>query len=437
MAEELTSGNAEDKYFTVKVDTTSQCKRALTLEVTEEAVQKEKKRIVEKLRKDVEVPGFRKGKVPESYIRKNYGELVHNDAVQNLLSRVYEQAILREHLHPLAEPRFEDLKAEEGAGASVVAHIEVKPEVEVTGYRDVSVEVTKKTVGDDDVEKTLDSIRESMAAYQTVERPAESTDYLVIDFVPYTDAGEIDEGARQSNYGVALDSENLLPEFKSGLVGMKLGEEKEILVRYPDEFPEKNLAGKSRSLLVKVTEVKEKLMPELDDAFAKSVAPDVESIDDLRARIRKDLEHEEETRHKRDVQEKIIDKIIESNAFEVPDAMVENYLTSIVEEDRRRRPHVESEEVRDQEMRGLFREPAIRMVKRYFILESVIKQENITVSEEDLEKKFEILAEGAGQTVEEVRKIFGNSKHLDNLKNELMDQKVLNFLQENAEVKVV
>lgn len=437
MDEELAGKSGEDKNFTVRVDETGQCKRMLTLGVSDEVLQAEKKRISKKLQTNVEVPGFRKGKVPASFVEKNYAGAVHGDAVQNLLAKAYEEAILGEDLRPLGEPRFEDLKAEDGEGISVKAHIEVKPEIEIKHYTGVSVEAEKKEIGDEQVDGTLETLRQNMATFQTVDRPAAGDDYVVIDFAPYQESGELNEAARQRNYGVTLENDGLLPEFKQGLQGMSAGEEKEILVRYPDDFAEKNLSGSEKSFQVKVSEVKEKLLPDLDDAFAKHVAPDVESLGELRGRIREDLQREEDARHAQDIQEKIIDKIIEKNTFEVPETMVENYLTSIVEEDRRRRPGVESEEQRDSRVREMFREPATRMVKRYLIMEAVIRQENLSVTPEEFAQKIESLAQGTGRPVEEVEKTFRDSKHRRNLENDFLDQKVLNLLREKADIKVV
>jgi trigger factor len=437
MDEELTKGGGEEKYFTVKVDDTGQCTRRLTLEVTDDALLEEKARVVEKLRKDIEVPGFRKGKVPASYVSRNYDHLVKSDAVQNLLTRVYQLAIESEGLHPLAEPKFKNLKTEDGEGISVEADIEVKPEIEIEGYTDVTLEVEKRGIDGEKVQQTLQSIREGMAQYQTVERPAQSDDYVVIDFAPYLESGELDEKARKTNYGVSLESDHLLPEFRQGLVGSTVGDTKEILVRYPDDLPDKELAGKNKSFQVKVSEVKEKLLPDLDDAFAQSVSSEVESLEALKNRIREDLEKEDDDRHRHDVQEKVIDAIIERNPFEVPPAMVENYLDSIVEEDRRRRPQVDDEAARDKEVRELFREPAVRMVKRYFIMDAVAKQEKLTVSADEIERKYEALAEGTGRPIEEVRKMFRDPRHQRNLESDLLDQKVLNYLRENADIKVV
>jgi trigger factor len=436
MVEELTSGGGEDKYFTVSVDSPSPCKRTLRLEIREDAVVAEKSRITEKLRKDLEVPGFRKGKVPLEFIRKNYGNSIHTEAVQNLLGMAYHQAIHSEELHPLSDPAFENLRAEDGSGIAVDAHIEVKPDVEISGYKDVSVRVEKKEVGESQVEAAIENLRQRMSTLQTVDRASTPGDYMVIDFAPYLESGELDEKARQKNYGVSLESENLLAPFREGLLGMKAGEEKDIRITYPGDFPDAALAGKDRTFHVSVTEVKEQLLPELDDAFAKTVAPDVESMDALRARVLDDLRKEAQAQQKREIQEKIIDRIIEDNPFEVPDAMVENYMTSLIDEDRKQRPNVEDEEAREREIREMFHDAAIRTVRKFFILEAVVRQENLAVAESEVESKIDTIAAEMQHPAEEVRKMFKNPQHRGNLERDLLDEKVLNYLVQNADVKV-
>ncbi|MCK5617902.1 MAG: trigger factor [Candidatus Krumholzibacteria bacterium] len=434
MDEELTSAGAEDKYFTVSVDSPSQCKRTIRLEVTEEAYQKEKSKIVEKLRRNAKVPGFRKGKVPADYIRKNYDDEVHADAVQNLLEKGYQDAVTSESLFPLADPKFEKLDVRDGGGFSVEAHIEVKPDIEISGYKRVSVRADLKKVDDAQVAETLQSLRGQLASYHAVDRPAEIGDHMVIDFAPYLESGELDEKARQKEYTVALGGENLLPEFRTGLVGMKTGGEKEIRVEYPKDFPDKKLANMTKTFHVTAKEVKEELLPALDDAFAKNVAPDAESLEALKDRIREDLQKEEDSRYKHEIQEKIIDSLIEKNPFEVPDVMVENYLASLVDEDQRRRPQVESEEKRQKEIVELFHESAVRTVKKFVIMESVVRQEDLGVTDEEFEERIKSLAEGTSRPVEDVEKMFHDPQHRRRLASEIIDQKVLNFLWENADI---
>jgi trigger factor len=435
MEEELTGSSLGGRKFAVTVTAEGQCKRVLAIDIPEEEVARERDRVTERLRRELKVPGFRKGKVPVAFVKKNYADVIHSDAVRNLLPEVYEEAIEREHLHPLGEPHFDDFQTDEGQGIKATATIEVRPEIEISGYDDVTVEAQRREIGDGDVESTLRDIRERMATLVTVERPAEPSDYMTIDYAPYGESGELDESARQTNYPVELGSENLFEEFRVGLVGKKSGDETDITVKYPDDFPDKDLAGHTRRFNVKVVEVKEKLLPEADDAFATRLNSEVGTIDELKQRIKEDLAHEEAHRFEHDVEEKVIDQLIAHNSFEVPEVMVENYLASVLEEDRRRRPQVPDEAARAGEVRELFHDAAVRSIKKYFIMDAVRKQEGIEVTDADVEARAAKLAEGSGKSVEEIRDYLTHPERRRSFESELMDRKVMEFLRERARVK--
>ena len=432
MAEEL----APERKFAVTVTSPGECERLLTIEIPEDEVERERAHIVEHLRRELKVPGFRKGKVPLSFVQKNYADVIHSDAVRNLLPEVYEQVLIQEHLHPLAEPNFENLRAEPGEGIVVEAKVEVRPEIEIKDFRGVGVEVERKQVGDKDVDDTMQGLRERTAVLQSTDRAAQTSDYVTVDYAPYLESGEVDEKARQSNYVVELGAENLLEEFRVGLVGMKKDDEKDLDVAYSDDFPDPALAGDKRKFHVKVVEVKEKLLPELDDSFAKSLGEKFDSMDSLREQVRTDLESEEKKRHEHEIEEKIVDRLIEGNAFEVPKVMVSNYLSSVLEEDRRRRPQVEDEAARENEVRELFTDAAVRSIKKFMILEAVRRQENITLTDEDIDGKITSLAEGAGKPVEELRDLLKDPGRRRGFEGDLLDQKVLNFLRDVVAIKV-
>jgi trigger factor len=325
-----------ERQFAVSVASPSQTRRVLSFQVPAEEMEKERAAVLAELRRELRIPGFRKGKVPLGFIQKNYADVIATDAVRNMLPVVYEQGLVRERLLPLGEPRFENVDFADG-GLTFEAAIEVRPEVVLKGYDHVRVEAPKRVVADEDVDRAVASLRERLAVHETVERPATSSDTVVIDYVPLDEAGQPEEKARVKGYAVSLASESLLDEFRTGLVGMKAGDEKEIRVVYPADFGDPELAGKSRTFQVRMGEVKQKLLPEVDDAFAKRVDPSSAGLLELRLRIRKELEAEEESRHRREVDDKIVDAIIAENPFEVPQVMVENYLESLVEEDRRHR----------------------------------------------------------------------------------------------------
>jgi trigger factor len=435
MEKDLAENIGEDRKFAVTVTADGQCKRVLSIEIPEEEVARERELIIQKLRKELKVPGFRRGKVPLEFVKKNYAEVVQGDAVRNLLPLVYDEAIQQEHLHPLGEPQFDNLQTDEGTGIKADAIIEVRPEVEVKGYDKVPVEAEKKDIGDAEVQATLSDLQERLATYEPVEREAQSSDYLTIDFAPYLESGEINEKARQSNYPVELSSENLFEEFKVGLVGLKPGDETDLDVKYPGDFPDKEMAGNARKFHAKIVEVKEKLLPEIDDAFAKRLNEEVESLDDLKTRIKSDLVSEEDHRYEHDIEEKVIDQLIAQNSFDVPGIMVENYLASVVEEDRRRRPKVPDENQRIQEVRELFGDAAVRSIRKYFIMDAVRKQEKIELGESDIEERIKVLAENAGKPVEEVREYLNEPERRRSFESDLLDRTVLGFLRGKARVK--
>jgi len=431
MDKELT----EDRKFTVSVSSPGGCKRVLEIHVPEEELERERKAVIRELRRELRVPGFRKGKVPEGYVTKNYAGAIESDAVRNLLPVVYEQAVVNEGLHPLGEPNFENLKAEEGDGLSLEAHIEVRPEVTVDGYKSVKIEAVRQEVTDERVNATLDQMREHMATYQDVSREATATDYVVIDYAPYGDDGALDEAARQSEYPVALDSEHLLGEFRTGLVGMNKGDEKDITVSYAADFSDEELAGQTKKFQVKVVEVKEKLLPELGDHFASRLDEKFATLLELKVQIRKDLESEEDRRYQHEVQERILDQIIMKNTFDVPEVMVNNYLASLVEEDRKRRPEVEDEEKRVEEISEAYRQAAERTIRKYFIIDSIRKQEGLELNPSDIEARIQELADSSQHSEDEIRAALRNPETMRSFEGELLDRRVMDLLRSSADIK--
>jgi trigger factor len=423
-----------ERKFTVSVATPSQTRRVLSIRVPAEEVEGARAAVLAELKRELRVPGFRKGKVPVGFIEKNYADVIQSDAVRNLLPDVYEQALEREHLHPLGEPVFENVKLEEG-GVRFDVRIEVRPDVVLKGYDRISVDAAKRAIADGDVDDALSALRERLAAFDTVQRPAQASDHLVIDYVPLLPDGQPEEKSRVKGYPVALSGGGLLPEFQEALVGTSAGEEKEIRVKYPADFGDERVAGTERSFHVRVNEVKEKLLPEVDDSFAKRVDASIATVLELKLRIRARLEAEEESRHRREVDEKIVDAIITANPFEVPEVMVENYLASLVEEDRRQRGTVADEAAREREIREMFREAAVRTIRKYFVLDAVRRQERISVSNDEVEARIQALAQGLGKPAGEVRALVAHPERRRGFESDLVDEKTMSFLRERSAVR--
>jgi trigger factor len=424
-----------ERSFTVTVAQPSQTRRVLSVQVPAEELEKERSAVLEEMRRQIRVPGFRKGKVPAGFIQKNYADAIQSDAVRNLLPDVYEQALHRENLHPLGEPMFENVKLGDGGGVTFDVKIDVRPEVKLQGYEKVTVDVPRRSVADQDVDQAVESLRERLAAFDTVARPAAPGDHLVIDYVPLAADGTPEEKSRAKAYPIALSSDSLLEEFREGLAGMKAGDEKEIRVKYPADFGDEHVAGTERTFQVKVSEVKEKLLPELDDNFAKRVDESVGTLLELKLRIRKQLEVEEDNRYRREVDEKIIDTIIDANPFEVPEVMVENYLDSLIEEDRHHRGQSAADPAREQEIREMFRTSAVRMIQKYFVMDAVRRQENIELSADDVNQRIQLLAQGLGKSPEEIRQMVSHPERRRGFESDLVEEKTMRFLREHVVVK--
>jgi trigger factor len=396
-------------------------------------MEKERADVLAGLRRELRIPGFRKGKVPVGIIQKHYADVIQSDAVRNLLPAVFEQALERERLFPLGDPRFENVRFEDG-GIAFDVRIDVRPDITLKDYTGLTVDVPRHPVEDGDVDKAVESLRERLAIFETVNRPAGETDYLVIDYVPLT-AGEPEEKSRVKGYPVSLSSESLLDEFRTGLAGARAGDDKEIPVTYPADFGETALAGTSRTFRVHVNEVKEKMLPELDDNFAKRIDETAGSLLELRLRIRKQLEAEEEARRRQEADERIMDAILAANPFEVPEVMVENYLTSLVNEDRRQRGPVPDEAARESEIRQALRTSAERAIRKYFVLDAVKRQEQLAVSEAEIDQRLRAVAERLGKPEAEVRQHMGGAKQRRGLESDMLDEKTMGFLRERSTVR--
>jgi trigger factor len=434
MAKEFTNRAGGERKFTVTVAEPSTCKRLLSIEIPPEEVEREEARLLRELARDLKVPGFRKGKVPARYIEMNYAAAIHDDAVRNLLPEVLEESLVKEGITPVGEPRFENLKSDRGRGVTVDVEVEIRPRIELKDYKGVEVRAGARAIGEREVEETLERLREQRGVYTVVERPAGEEDLIVIDYVPVLPSGQVDEKKWIRNYLVELSSPSLLPEFREGLKGMEVKGEKDIVVRYPADFPEKALAGAERTYRVTLKEVKELRIPELNDSFARELGERFPDLAALKIQLKADLESEEEKRRRHDIEEKIIDRVIEANPFDVPSAMVNNYISSIVEQDRKRRPEVPDENERVREITEHFHVPAVRTIKKFLILEAVSRQENLAVDPAEIDAKIEELAHGSGEKAEEVRAYFRHPVRRRNFENELLDRKATDFLRDSAVV---
>lgn len=412
----------------------------LTVEVDAEKVNKGLDAAFKKVVKNITVPGFRKGKVPRVLFEKRFGvEALYQDALDILLPEAYAKAVEEAGIEPVSMPEIDIEQMEKGKSLIFKAKVTVKPEVKLGQYKGLEVEKMDTTVTDEDVENELKRLQENYAELVVKEDgTVENGDTVVIDFEGFVD-GEPFEGGKAENYSLEIGSGTFIPGFEEQLVGMKAGEEKEIQVTFPDEYHAKQLAGKPATFKVKVHEVKAKQLPALDDEFAKDVDEEVETLDELKAKIRARLEEAKKNEAEAAVRNAVVEKAAANAEIDIPEVMVKNETDRMLREFDQRlqmqglnlQMYYQFSGQDEAALREQMREDAEKRVRAALTLEAIAKAENIEVTDEEVNKELEKMAEAYKLSVDKIKELLGS---LDGVKEDLKWRKTVDFLVEHSNV---
>lgn len=422
------------------VEQTGPITRKLSVTISADRVKSQIDSQFRDLKKSVVLKGFRKGKAPIQLLQRHYGDQVEMEVKSSLLGQALKDLIDEYDIKMVAEPQIEraDITEEKTLEAEII--FEVRPEIEAKDYTGMDLTREPLNVLDGAVEQRLNKIHQQHATLEPIkeERAAQTGDTAEIDFL-----GKIDgvpfEGGKGESQMLELGSSSFIPGFEEGVVGMKPNETKDVEVRFPDEYQAKELAGKDAVFTISVKSLKMKKLPPLDDDFAKDLGGDFKSLDDVTDRIRKDIEKSEKARLKRQDRKNIIDKLLEGHEVEAPPSLVEQQLHQIMDnmgfqlQMSGLQKDQAAEVLKGSEDR--YRPEAVLEVKAAFVFEAIAKQEEIEVSEEDLEKKFESIADETNRNVEAVKAMYEKDNILSGLKESILEDKVLDFLIESANVK--
>ncbi len=408
--EDVMTEEKRTEGISVEVSEGGDCRRTLAIEVEPGLFEQEKNKVLADLIKDVTIPGFRKGKAPKDVIEKRFAEEIHTEAVKAILPDAYAQAVSSENLRPIGDPMFRDIELEDDAPLKFKVELEVEPVIELEGYKDIKVEAEEVKVDDEEIDKVLESLKERYADFEPVDRAAESTDVVVLEYIPSGDDGELDESKKVDDYPVQLGAGQLFPEFEEAVIGKKQGEKGSAEIAYPDDYKPERLAGQKVKYSFTVKEVKEKRLPEIDDAFAAKVDEKFTSLDELRKDVGGRMKEEKEEEARRKMEEAAIDKIIESNSFDVPATMIDRYKGELRKEDDKRREmagvEAEEDEEKKKEIDELFDRIARRSIKRFFLIDRIAGLEDMKIADADVESEIENIAAGSGRPIEEIRPYF-------------------------------
>ena len=412
---------------------------ALTIEITKAEFEAAKDKAFKKTGKNITVPGFRKGKAPRKMIEKLYGEGVFFEEAFNIIyPDAMEMAVEKSGIKPVGRADVDLGDPAEEGGLTIIAKVPVEPEVELGEYKGIEVEKETVKVLQADVKAELNRMAQRNARTETVERKAKKNDTVDIDFEGFVD-GVPFEGGKAEHHELTLGSGAFIPGFEDQLIGCKAGDEKDVVVTFPEEYHAKELAGKEATFKCKVHKVEETILPEIDDEFAKDVSDTCETLDDLKKEITERLKAERQEAADNAFEEKVLDAVIDGMKADIPAAMIDAQVDTIVQDFGYRlqmqgmglEQYLKMTGTEMGAFRAMFQSQAERQVKTRLALQKVVELEGITVSDKELEEEYAKMAEQYKMEVEKVKAIVSKEA----LEGDLKISNALEFIKKNAKVK--
>jgi trigger factor len=424
----------------IDIDELSPVQRKVRVELPAETVAGEFSRAYKNLGQRVRVRGFRSGKIPRSVLQGIYGDEVKGEVKSHLVEESLEGIVKERGLQIVSRPEVEANDLHEAEPFSFSAVFEIKPEFEAKNYLGMEVEKAKLSVTDDQVEEALRRLQEGHARLEPVEgrEVVQKGDFVTLDFEG-TIGGKPFAGSKGENYMLEVGSGHALPQFEDAVAGLKLGERQTVSVNYPETYPNKEIAGKAVDFSVAAREIKQKILPVLDDEFAKDHG-ECASLEELKSRIHRRLEEELERYQHEELKEKLVSRLIESHSFSIPPSMVERQTRYLME-----RYQNQTAEHRDadagspplEEVRKTLERRAARQVQATLLVEKIAALEKIVVSDKDVQDRVDGLARAAGDRAKTLREFYSRPEAREDLRAQIVFDRTVDFLLERARIKEV
>ena len=425
----------------VSVEDINSVKKTLHIEIPEEDVVRELDRAYNALKKNAKVKGFRPGKVPRSALVRLFKKDIHADVTSRLIQSSFIDAVKETELKIVGNPQVDPPELEATGSYKYDATVEITPEIKDIDYSGLTLKRSNYRVSDEEIDAQLKMLQKNFARQQKIEkkRAAEPEDFVLIDFEGFKEGRSFAETAKTENFSLKIGEGPVLKEFDDQLVGMKPGDSKEFKVTFPEDYHNKKLAGLEISFQVTLNEIREEVLPAIDDALAKK-AGQYENLDDLKKVIADNLEQGYAKRIEQELHEQIYSELISRSDFEVPDAMVEMELEGIVEEAVRsfayRNITMEELGLSRESIAENYRDTAFKQVKRHLLLGKIIDQESLAVSDDELEDALNEMAENFKQPVEEIKKHYDQNKDkLEFFKHTLLEKKAIKLIIESSKIE--
>jgi len=404
-------------------------------------VKKELDSVYKNVGKKAKIKGFRQGRVPRDILESIYKEHVEDEAISNLVNRYYWGALKEKNIKAVAQPNIDQKGIELEKNFTFTATVEIEPVFEPAGYIGLELKKEMHDVTESDVLARLEEVREMFSTMEEVqaERSVGEGDFVVINFEGFVQ-GKPHKDMKADNYLLEVGSKRFVPGFEEQLIGMKKGQTERIRVKLPDDYRVKNLAGEEVEFSVTLQNIKEKKLPELDEKFIKNFDK-YESLDDLKNDIRKTLQEESIAKDNTAFKNLIIEKLLENNKFEVPQAFVDRQVSGMIEDLQRglasRGVRRNDTPERYKELYITYKDEATKIVKATLVLKNICEKESIKVSDQEMDEKIMELARQRGQEHESLKESLKSSNMIEDIRGEILNNKVFEFIESKANVEII
>ena len=425
----------------IKMEELSSVKKKLSFEIPWNEVKNELDTVYRDIGKKAKIKGFRPGKISRKVLETYFKEQAENETINNIVNKFYWQALEEKRIVALSRPDIHQEGLKENSDFSFSASFETEPEFEPKGYKGIELEKEIFQVTENDMETRINELKQMFATMEEVkdDRSAVKGDFVVMDF-----AGNLNEESPQElkadNYFLEIGSQRFIPGFEEQLIGMKKAQENAIKIVFPKDYHEKKFADKEVTFNVTIKNIKEKKLPEFDENFIKNFDK-YDSLEALKNDVRKSLEEESQRLSEMNLQNKITEILRKENEFEAPPSLTERQIFYMMADTQRRMTSAGMDEKKAMElsfkMHDKFKDEAVKIVKTFLLLKKIAEKELFIVEEGDTEKHIQELAVKYGRDYELLKKTYENEENRDNLKVELLQKKVFDFIEQSANIKLI
>lgn len=416
--------------------------RKLNIEVPKDDVSKAFVKAYEDIKKNVNIPGFRKGKAPIQKVKSMYEDKVKEDVLNKLISKAYVDALDEHKVDPISYPKIKVDQFEENTDFKFSAEFEVRPEVELKTYEGLEVEKEKFDVEEKQVQDILENMRSQKAEHKSIseDRAIKEGDFVKLDFKGFM-SGEPLERGEANDHVLEIGSKSFIPGFEEALVGLKKGDEKTVDIKFPDDYHVEDIKGKPVSFEVKINDIMEKSLPEIDDAFATSLSEEYKTLDELKTKIREDIQQSESNRIEEEFKKRLLKALVKANPVEVPDTLHQEQKQKLEEDvkNRLKQQGLGDKEVADykEKWASEMDEESQFLIQSSFLIDALASKYDLKASKEDMEAKMKAYALQSGIDLERLKEFYNTPDRRSQLSYQITEEKVIQMLADKAKVKEV